>query len=159
MFTNVKYPGSACQWKAEVERVESTNTGREEQDAVLGLCSNTKYKIWILKNNCTDLGQSNKRTKWTYNGAMQVCMDKEVEIFFQPCGHISCCQVRKACESHLIKVPLSLSHVNQHSFKILSKWHFHFLKIFFRQDCSTKVKKCPNCRGKITKRLRAFHNN
>ena len=25
----------------------------------------------------------------------QVCMDKEVEVFFQPCGHITCCQVEK----------------------------------------------------------------
>ena len=53
---------------------------------------------------------------------MQVCMDKEVEIFFQPCGHISCCQVRNrekrsyqsdtftfSFSKDLIKVPLSLS--------------------------------------------------
>ena len=36
----------------------------------------------------------NTNTQTQKHNDLKVCMDKEVEIFFQPCGHISCCQVK-----------------------------------------------------------------
>ena len=124
---------------------------------------------------------------------IQVCMDKEVGVFFQPCGHITCCQVEKIYFCYYLRkweclffhfnpwesesVYLLLSASNLRKWKYLlaalmqvgqSEKICNGINIILMincntslppQDCSARVTHCPNCRGAIEKRLRAFHIN